>query len=241
MGTNELNTKDLYWIVKRLPKEVTAILREHPAQVFVAGGFVRACVSGEDVADIDLFVPSVDMAHLVAAKLTTSATTRYNSKNAITIKLNKGNTPPVQIIHRWTYGAPQQVIESFDFTIAKSAVWWDGAGFKTQMHEDFYADLAAKRLVYTSPIRNEDTGGSLLRVLKFYQKGYRIPLDSMGAVIARLVMAVRDNNLTHDEGGLARVLTGLLHEVDPLLDPWHIFHLPSTATEAPNTEDIDAA
>ena len=39
----------------------------------------------------------------------------------------------------------------------------------------FYPDLAARRLVYTSPLRNEDAGGSILRVLKFYQRGYRIP------------------------------------------------------------------
>ncbi len=80
----------------------------------------------------------------------------------------------------------------------------------------------------------EDAGGSLLRVLKFYQRGYRIPLDSMGAVLARLCKAV-DWDLVKGQGTAtsweeqaAKVLTGLLREVDPNIDPDHIAHLPST-------------
>ena len=95
----------------------------------------------------------------------------------------------------------------------------------------FYADLAAKRLIYRSPLRNEDAGGSLLRVLKFYQRGYRIPLNSLGAVIARLVNAVDEEKIGafagNHEQKLAKVLTALLHEVDPAIDPEHIAHLPS--------------
>ena len=97
----------------------------------------------------------------------------------------------------------------------------------------FYADLAAKRLVYRSPERNEDAGGSMLRVLKFYQRGYRIPLDSLGAVIARLIQGVKDPILLN-EPKLARTLSGLLREVDPDIDPNHIAHLPSETEEVAN-------
>jgi hypothetical protein len=83
-------------------------------------------------------------------------------------------------------------------------------------------------------VRIEEAGGSCLRVLKFYQKGYRIPLNSMGAVIARLMSAVRIEDVRSfndknawDEEKLAKVITGLLREVDPNIDPSHIAHLPS--------------
>jgi hypothetical protein len=73
-------------------------------------------------------------------------------------------------------------------------------------------------------------GGSILRVLKFYQRGYRIPLDSLGAVIARLMKPVDFDKIigrTDQEDQLAKVLTGLLREVDPNVDPTHEAHLPA--------------
>ena len=131
------------------------------------------------------------------------------------------------------------MIQSFDYTVAKAAVWCSGYStlpgrnieWKSICHDEFYADLAAKRLIYTSPQRNEDAGGSLLRMLKFYQRGYRIPLDSLAAVVARLVMGVDMDHLhaisSDKELAIGKILTGLLHEVDPLQDPEHLYHLPS--------------
>src|SRR5205823_1616619 len=83
------------------------------------------------------------------------------------------------------------------------------------------------RLVYRRPKRNEDAGGSMLRVLKYYAKGYRIPLDSMGAVIARMMMGVEWDKIRNSEDQLAEIVTGLLREVDPSIDPSHVAHLPA--------------
>ena len=75
--------------------------------------------------------------------------------------------------------------------------------------------MAAKRLVYLSPVRSEDAGGSILRVLKFYKRGYNIPLDSLAAVIGRLNSGV-DHRATHgDPAQYEKVILGLLREVDP--------------------------
>jgi len=94
----------------------------------------------------------------------------------------------------------------------------------------FYSDLAGKRLVYLSPIRNEDAGGSLLRVLKYYQRGYRIPLNSFGAVLARLLFSVRNrNDMTEEE--MASVITALLVEVDPAGFIDHAAYLPERIEE----------
>ena len=226
----ELNVRDLHYILRRTPKVVVHTLKAYPARVFMAGGFIRSCVANEPVADIDLFVPDASMAAMAEVRL--AGVSRYATQNAVTVRLKDANVPPIQIIHRWTYEKPEELIESFDFTIAKSVVWWEANKWCSSIHPDFYSDLASKRLIYTRPKRNEDAGGSLLRVLKFYQKGYRIPLDSMGAVLARLVRGVRTEALPHgytDEEALSKVLTGLLYEVDPLLDPQHLFHLSSEA------------
>jgi hypothetical protein len=257
----ELNKMDLQWALRRTPAAVLKLMKDRPGKLFCAGGFIRACVANEKVEDIDLFVSSKDDARPYAELLAAKADGKvYATDNALTVK---GYALPVQIIHRWTYEQPEDVVRSFDFTIAMAGFWWDAnklvdsgygvfkltpePGWRSVCHDRFYEDLAAKRLRYTAPVRNEDAGGSLLRVLKFYQRGYRIPLDSLGAVTARLLndvnaFAVLQGRAADREEQLAKVITGLLHEVDPNVDPSHIAHLPAEDATTPELteEDIDA-
>ena len=239
----QLNQHDLQWALTRLPAAVITALKANADRVFLAGGFIRAVVANEEVNDFDLFVPNFECASSLAMQLAEGDPKRiYKTDNAYTIR---GYKLPVQIIFRWTYESPLTCIESFDFTIAMAALYWsaEGAGKWVGMaHDSFYADLAAKRLIYTSPMHNEDAGGSLLRVLKFYQRGYRIPLGSLGAVMSRLLRGVHRVNwekretMTPDEweAQMGHVLTGLLREVDPAHDPEHLAHLPDVKPESTN-------
>ena len=231
-----LSRHDLQWCIRMLPKKVLELMQARPGQVFLAGGFIRAAIAHEPINDVDLFVPSKDAAAACALALkgNNEHIRLIETENAWTVVMKPY---PVQIIHRWTFNDPAACIQSFDFTIARAAIWHEGpnAGqWASACDPQFYPDLAAKRLVYCKPERIEEAGGSMLRVLKFYQRGYRIPLDSLGAVIARLCQAVdwnkidRHNNV---EGQLGKVLTGLLREVDPNIDPLHESHLPSDAQE----------
>ena len=91
----------------------------------------------------------------------------------------------------------------------------------------------------------------MLRVLKYYQKGYRIPLDSLSDVIARLVVGVDLDRCSHryfdkaagvhktevDQAQFSRVICGLLREVDPSIDPNHLAHLPSDTQPEEITEN----
>jgi hypothetical protein len=242
-----LDNQDLMWILRVLPKPILALMKEEKANIMLAGGFIRSCVLGEAPSDVDLFCPNKEVCETYANKLKERpGVSVYSTDNAHTLK---GFRFAVQFIHRWTYDNPEQILSSFDFTIACASVWFDGENWKSLVHPRFYQDLAAKRLVYTSPDRNEDAGGSLLRVLKFYQRGFRIPLGSFGAVIARLVNAVDLNGIeVLDTGGTrvgstteqrwATILTGLLREVDPLIDPEHISHLPSISGSEEESNDL---
>jgi hypothetical protein len=175
---------------------------------------------------MDLFCPTPELSLQFATELAKGSKI-HTTQNAHTVPRKRGIA--IQFIHRWSYDAVSDLLQSFDFTIACGAFWYYD-GWRSLCHDRFYQDLAAKRLIYTSPKRNEDAGGSMLRVLKFYQRGYRIPLDSMGAVIARLIGGVRDIGGT-TEDYRAHVITGLLREVDPAIDPTHIAHLPSEGDE----------
>lgn len=217
-------------------------MKAEGSRLIVAGGFIRSCVSNDTVNDVDVFCGSKDYAREIALRLVDNDRTRiYETDNALTLR---GFSFPIQFIHRWTFDDPRAAVCSFDFTIARAAFWCDktpdmlvpgdGGIWKTVCDPRFYPDLAGKRLVYCQPIRNEEAGGSLLRVLKFYQRGYRVPLDSLAAVIARMFRGVDLSKIQEsfgvaDETQLAKVLTGLLREVDPSVDPSHIAHLPSEA------------
>lgn len=240
-----LEKQDLRFAIVRLPKILRTIM-EDPTwsdRIFIGGGYIRALVSWEKVNDIDVFVRSKDDAELLSLKLADTKNSVYKTGNAYTIKNLK---PVVQIVFRWLFDKPEDVVNSFDFTIACAVFFYRDKQWQGLVDERFYRDLAAKRLVYRCPSRNEDAGGSALRVLKYYQKGYRIPLDSFGAVLARLVMGCRIDEVENKpkewdgfttEQRYAFVLTGLLRVVDPQIDPFHEAHLPSIAQ--PLTEEDD--
>ncbi len=239
-----LNFQDLQWIAQRMPREVWKTLQKERSNVFLAGGFIRSCIANEPVSDLDLFTYSKESAQRMSKNMVDEGhgLKVITTDNAYTVI---GLTYPVQFIHRWSFESPVLCVKSFDFTIARAAVWIGNSEpdekpiLSSFCDERFYEDLAAKRLVYCSPVRNEDAGGSMLRVLKFYQRGYRIPLNSLGAVIARMA---KDLNMPHIEnkesdgfpagvesveGRIAFVMTGMLREVDPFIDPNHTSHLPT--------------
>lgn len=248
----ELNPHDLLWAVRLLPKQVRNQMITYGPRLVLGGGFVRSTVSGEKPNDIDLFTQSAGDAKLFAGDLAGAGKRKkppYETGNALSVKLFPRHL--VQYIHRWSYQTPAALIESFDFTIACTALWFESGKWTSLIDDEFYSDLAAKRLVYRAPLRNEDAGGSMLRCLKFYQRGFRIPLDSLGAVIARLVNGVdlksvevlegRDFSGTSSIGNTteqrwAKIITGLLHEVDPQIAPDHLSHLPSSVEKPEETK-----
>lgn len=207
-----LNKQDLHFCVKRLPKKLRELMEEKEKSIIVAGGYIRSIIAGEAVSDIDVFAGDRKTSENLAWRLISNKWDLYKTDNAITVK---NLYIPIQFIHRWVYDNPLDILKSFDFSICQAAIWYDKEEkrWTSRCEDKFYQDLAAKRLVYLSPERDEEAGGSVLRVLKYYQKGYRIPLDSLGAVLARLLSAVREN--ADQEESMSAVIIGLLLEVDP--------------------------
>lgn len=221
--------EDVKWCLNRLPSAIVKMMRTESKSLMLAGGFVRACISNEKLSDIDMFSSAKELAELYARRYADDKGRIIETCNAFTV-VERGKTA-VQFIHRWTYEKPEDILPSFDFTIAKAAIYFDGQNWRGICDERFYLDLSAKRLVYTSPKRIEEAGGSLLRVLKFYQRGYRIPLDSFAAVISRLITGVDfskvgDTCAPDFERRLAFVASGLLREVDPQTDPTENAYFP---------------
>lgn len=242
----ELSKSDLNFVLARCPRDIVALLKEHSFPntnvLFLAGGFIRATIAGERVSDIDLF--GTDSLFLLAQAKDLAYNRKgkhHISKNAITVMAPP--RIPVQFITRWLFSDPAKLIKSFDFTVCQSVIWAekikvekvkaikaenepveyvDKTVFKCMVSDEFYQDLAARRLVYTFPVRNKEAGGSFMRVIKFVKKGYNVQAPSLAGVIARITNAVNTETWKYFPGSpefersMAFVITGLLREVDPL-------------------------
>lgn len=216
----QLTSNDLRYVVQRLPRDIRELLSEHHGKLFLGGGFIRATIAGETPSDIDLFGPDKDYIEAVASILATrrAGTKTHKSKNAITLL-----TPdrlPVQFITRWTFTNGADLVKSFDFTVCQAALWRGGKNsndpWRSEISDGFYVDLAGRRLVYTNPVREEEAGGSMLRVIKYVKRGYSIQVSSLGDVIARLANKV-DYTRPMSQVDAGQVIAGMLREVDPLL------------------------
>ena len=218
----QLTHKDLRYVVTRLPRDIRTLLSENPRKLYVGGGFIRATIAGETPSDIDIFGADADFLLAMATTLQSRrlGSKLHISKNAIT--LITPDRMMVQFITRWVFDNPLSLVASFDFTICQAAIC--RAGYATNSEwsscigRDFYVDLAGRRLVYTSPVRIEEAGGSLLRVIKYVKRGYSIQVDSLGRVVARLSSSLKPGTgMAQTEHGLGNIYAGLLREVDPSL------------------------
>lgn len=221
----ELTKSDLNFVLTRIPKDILKLLKTNAGKLFLAGGFIRATISGDKVSDIDLFGRSKDEMLNIAKDLTLDRKGRYfQTDNAITVL----SPPryPVQFITRWLFADAEKLVQSFDFTVCQAAIWCEKHQskideetkytFHSMISDRFYSDLAARRLYYTHPVRDEDVGGSMLRVIKYIKKGYSIQAPSLAGVIARIVNKVDIEKAGKSELSISTVITGLLREVDPL-------------------------
>lgn len=214
-----LSIYDLHHCVSRLPKKFFGFIKKHGSSIIIAGGYIRSIITGERVSDIDCFAGGIEVSKAMALDLEPDPKKLIETENAITLRPKKSF--PIQFIHRWAYKNPEECVASFDFTICQAAIWYDSevSKWNSLCSDQFYPDLSARRLIYTWPERNEEPGGSILRVLKYYQRGYRIPLDSFAAVLSRLMNGVDFERIEKygdmKSRRLAKVICGLLVEVDP--------------------------
>jgi hypothetical protein len=214
----ELTANDLGFAVRRLPTDIRTLLKEFEGRLFVAGGFIRACVANESPSDIDIWgidKPTLEAAASLLAERRGENTRLHKTKNAITV-ISLGRIT-IQFILRWTFTEPQRLVESFDFTVCQAVIWRDRGKYHSAISTAFYVDLSARRLVYTHPVRDEEAGGSLMRALKYVKRGYVIQVGDLAGVISRLCMSIDWERVGSDERWARQVLLGKLHEVDPLL------------------------
>lgn len=219
--SNILSNTDIRLVLSKIPKDVVAMLRED-SRLVLAGGIIRALIGQERPHDIDVFGDEVISLTNTAQNIVNSRQSKgeqarlFTTGNAITVYSN--GRLPLQFITRWTFTDILEVINSFDYTVCQAAISYDSMTkqFRSICSDSFYADLAAKRLVYTSPVRVEDTGGSLMRAIKYVRRGYSIDVENLAAVCSRLMDGMNATQRAIPcESRRAEILKDLLSEVYP--------------------------
>ena len=205
-----LREEDVLRAAARLPEKLGASLMDLGSRVgvraFVAGGHVRAAITGERTRDVDVFVRDRETADELIETLGGGA---HETEFALSVSVGGR---PVQVIHRWTFESPAAVIRHFDFSVCQGAIWYDGSAWRGACSEDFYPDLAARRLRFqqADAIREPvEAGGTLLRLMKYAGRGYSASPETVAAVAFEAVTR------TDDFAALVDALRG----VDPLLWP----------------------
>lgn len=159
-------------------------------------------MQGTQVKDIDCFLltPKFDILNLEVFTDENTIILEYfndypylSTSNAITLSKKYYESYEyhdicVQFITRWKFSSVGEILNSFDYTNSQCALWYDTKSqeFVAECTQDFIDAVNNYKLVYTAPIRDEDSAGSFKRMLKFISMGWRIDTDNIAKVLARL-------------------------------------------------------
>lgn len=209
-----LSDSDLNRVVSRIPKEIRLLMESSAPEdsknkgIFLAGGFVRSCVSRESIEDIDLFTTDLETSDFLFKRILQSGNQNLSSshvvetENSITFPLH---SPPIQVVRKTFAPTPDKLIELFDFTVCSAVVFYHSSEFQrgywtSRVHNNFYSDLASKTLVLSCENRGVESLENLVRALKFSSRGYVLHKESLVKIISFIVSDLDLEDYSTEEG-----------------------------------------
>ena len=152
--------REATFIIEQAGPYVRSLLTDYGA--FIAGGAVTSAFSSSRINDFDVFFPSSEALKLALLNAPRDDKT-IDTDSALSLISNGHRVQLVKVIT----GAPQNVIETFDFTVCQAAYqFYDGFFFG----KDFFQHLAQRRLVFN--VAAEYPICSLYRLAKFVKRGF---------------------------------------------------------------------
>lgn len=139
-----------------------------PKGAFIAGGAITSVFTGKPINDVDFYFKSKDdFIEAVGLAYNESLWCVAASDRAVTF-VNGDSI--VQLMHFDFFPTAEAIFDAFDFTVCMAAYDLDKEEFV--FHENFMKHAAQRHLSFHSGTRYPY--GSLLRVLKYQQRDYRI-------------------------------------------------------------------
>lgn len=151
-----------------------------PKGSFIAGGAITSVFTGQPIADVDIyFKTKQDFIDAVGQAYDESFWCVAASDRAVTFAHRDGI---VQLMHFDFFATAEEVFDAFDFTTCMAAYDVDNEQFV--FHDDFFKHSSQRYLNFHSGTRYPLN--SLLRVLKYQSKGYKIGRSDMLRIGLRL-------------------------------------------------------
>lgn len=206
METYITNIPDNFWFLRFLDE----YLQGHNG--FIAGGCFKNILSREKVKDIDIFFESkedFDDAVVHFNSLVDEGKYEFKYRNAKVCAFQEKGSPMWIELVESTFGTPEEILDRFDFTIAKFAYYkekvyeddehyhWE---YKLLYHKDFFEHLHQKRLVIDKDIPFPISTWE--RSYRYKGYGYNLCRESK----QKLLDAIR--NTTKKDDGLSMYLNG---------------------------------
>jgi len=191
--TIDMNETDLYNAVLLLPDKIVHFLKVNSNKAYLAGGYLRSVIGNEPISDYDIFF-SYDKANLQSHLHTWSPSADLagieETENSFLIP-KRLDCPPIQFIWRWKFTDAKDLIDKFDFTIAKAVIWYNGSDWCGLVCDTYYQDLAAKRIVYSSGVPGNEGAGHIARLLKFIARGYSIGPNDLANILTWSISSIK--------------------------------------------------
>lgn len=158
---------------KELEQIKSAAAHFLPKGAIIAGGALTSAFTGQPINDVDLYFKSKeDFIEAVAEAYESSLWCVAATDRAITFV---SGDDVIQLMHFDFFEDAEAVFDAFDYTIVMAAYDIDKAEFV--FHEDFFKHAAQRFLRFHSGTRYPY--GSLMRVLKYQDRGYKIGRSDM--------------------------------------------------------------
>lgn len=147
---------------------------------WIAGGCIREWWISRSIknTDVDIWFPN-EASVAFAKDKALSHNWKLTKETAASINFSTSNGIWVQLIKKCYFPTPADTIAAFDFTVCCAAVSQDGLIH----HQDFFADLAAKRLAFNEILYPLST---LDRVRKYVAKGFTLCPDQNTLLMGRV-------------------------------------------------------
>lgn len=153
---------------KELDNILNAASRFQPQGAFIAGGALTSAFTGMPINDVDFYFKSKeDFINAVAQAYEDSMWCVAATDRAVTF-VNHDNV--IQLMHFDFFPTTEEVFDAFDFTVCMAAYDLDKKEFV--FSEDFLKHASQRFLRFHSGTRYPY--GSLMRVLKYQDRGYKI-------------------------------------------------------------------
>lgn len=157
-------------------RRLTHFMKGHDG--FIAGGCFKNLFLGEDVRDVDIFFRSeTDWNNAIKTfERDSDYSFHYETERAIGYKHNPSGIV-VECINVF-FGEPEQILNTFDFTVAKAALVRadEGRDFNFIYHGDFFKHLLLRRLVVGPLMYNPIN--TFERSLKYTKYGFGLCRES---------------------------------------------------------------